>query len=362
MKPTERRVGALVQARTGSSRFPGKVFADIAGRPLLGRLLDRLKRCRTLGEIVVATSSSPADRAVLEFAEKEGVRGFAGSEQDVQKRFLDAAEKFGLDVVVRICGDCPFIDPEMIDRLVTELIEHEGDYAEPDPATPAAFEGMEALTVAALRRARTLGDEGPDREHVTRYMRNHPEKFRLVHPVPSEDVRGTFRLSVDNRADLAFARAVFDALHRPGGIFSTAELVRFLKKHPEVRALNEHVRQKKTDAREVHVAFFISDPDRIESSLPAARELNERRHCGIVFLGLIGEEEQKRLAAMGYRAREVTGDDAAEKLAKALKEFRIDALLLDPSERPLADAARSEGVPVFDFSTPAEKIVPNNPG
>ena len=135
MTESKKRIGAIVQARNGSSRFPRKVFAEIAGRPVLGHIIDRLRRCRRLDEIVIATSTRDIDREIADYADKQGVRSFTGSENDVQSRYLDAAKKYRIDVIVRICGDSPFIDPDMIDRLIDELLQKGGDYAEPDPAT-----------------------------------------------------------------------------------------------------------------------------------------------------------------------------------------------------------------------------------
>lgn len=320
-------VGAVIQARVGSSRFPRKVFADICGRPLLGHILDRLKRCTTLDRIVIATSTQPGDAELLAFAEAEGVSSFAGDENDVQKRYIEAAEKFGLDIVVRICGDSPFIDPRMTDRLVTELVAANADYAEPDPETPGAYEGAEAVTLAALRRARELGDDGPDREHVTWYIRRHPAEFRVIHPQPDPTTRGKWRLSIDTRADLDFVRSIFGTLHRPGDIFDATALAALLREQPFLTLLNAHVRQKPADLPSPHVGLYVETDHDISAAVSLARRLNEWHHCGVCFLGPFDEQKRASFAAMGYGAQRLASlaDDTA--LAGAIEHGRLAAIV-----------------------------------
>ena len=351
-------IGAIVQARNGSSRFPRKVFADLAGRPILGRIIERLRGARLPDKIVIATTREPEDREIIDFARSAGVFAFAGSTNDVQERFLGAAHENGLQVIVRICGDSPFVDPEMIDRLVRELIDGGGEYAEPDPATPAAYEGMEAMTLAALERSRTMGDEGPDREHVTRFMRCHPDLFRLVHPKPAEEVQGKFRLSVDNFADLEFARAVYAALYREGEIFSAAQLANFLKTHPEVAALNSHVKQKKTDAKDLHVAFYVAYPEQIEQALPLARCLNEEHHCGIGFMGQFGESDADRIRSMGYRAAIIPETGAVNLIGTTARDWRVSVILVGKGEDRLIAGLTAQGIRTAFFDDPLEKILP----
>ncbi len=357
MPESKIRVGAVAQARNGSSRFPRKVFAEIAGRPVLWHIIERLRRCETLDEIVIATSTRNIDREINDYARTCGVGAFRGSENDVQSRFLDAADEFELDVIVRICGDSPFIDPAMIDRLVTELLAAGGDYAEPDPATPAAYEGMEAVTVDALKRSRKLGDKGPDREHVTRYIRNHPTEFKLVHPIPEAGVRGEFRLSVDNQADLRFARAVYDGLHRPGEIFTAHDLAGFLRDHPQIHEMNAHVRQKDTAAKNFHVVFFIDAAEITADLLELARRLNENWHCGIGFVGEMRGEEKDKLAGMGYRTACLSKDDSIEKVEEVLKTWDANLILVPEAANSLRQTLQTRGWKVAGQSESAEKLM-----
>jgi spore coat polysaccharide biosynthesis protein SpsF len=344
MSKTKIRTGAIVQARNGSSRFPRKVFAGLAGKPVLWHIIDRLRRCEILDEIIIATSTRQIDAEILAYAESEGVQSFAGSEDDVQSRFLGAAAKFNLDVLVRICGDSPFIDPGMIDRLVNEMLKENGDYAEPDPATPAAYEGMEAVAINALKKSRQLGDEGPDREHVTRYIRNHSHEFKLVHPTPTESVRGEFRLSVDNQADLRFARAVYEGLYKPGEVFNTHELVEFLRERPEVKKINAHVKQKDTAAKNFHVVFYIAPGEKSRDATHFARILNEDWHCGIGFIGDLQTDEIEGLRAMGYRARLLKSNNPVKEMDRILKFWKANLVLFkNEQDRELRVALEKRG-------------------
>jgi spore coat polysaccharide biosynthesis protein SpsF len=350
-------VGAVIQARTGSSRFPGKVFAQIAGKPLLGHILDRLRLCKTLHKIIIATTREPQDAEIIRFAESRGVPCFAGSTKDVQKRFLDAADEHGLDVIVRICGDSPFIDPEMTDRLVRELIEAGADYADPDPSIPAAYEGMEVATTDALRRSREVGDDGPDREHVTLYLRRHPGPFRLAHPVPPEDTRGKFRLSVDNHADLEFASAVYAGIYRPDRPFTASDVAGFINEHPEIAAINAHVHQKNPDAPDYHVAFFISRRSEMQKALALARELNENWHCGVGFFGNLTEDDEQALHRMGIRSAVFTSDDEDVIFKKVLKKWDAKVVLIDHGDEIFGARLFEMGWKIAYLTDPPERIL-----
>ncbi|MCB1152396.1 MAG: glycosyltransferase family protein [Deltaproteobacteria bacterium] len=351
------RVGAIIQARTGSSRFPGKVFAPLAGKPLLDHVLARLMAADTVDEIVCATTHNPGDMAILEFAESRGVLGFAGAVNDVQSRFIEAAEMFDLDVIVRICGDSPFIDPKMIDRLVSVVLDTHADYAEPDPRTPGAYEGMEVVTLRALKMARLLGDDGPDREHVTRYIRNHVHLFRVVHPVPTPETRGHYRLSVDNYADFEFASTVYDILYRPGEIFEAADVADLLRRYPEIADINAHVRQKAMDAKDFPVAFLVTEDTHWFQALSAARTLNESWHCAIGFVGELTAEKTAMLRSMGYRAAKCDPFKAQKFVRATLDEWGAKVVLTPPLDARERVKLEGLGRPTFAYTARPEAVM-----
>src|SRR5689334_4585449 len=179
------RVVALVQARMGSDRTPGKVLKPVAGQPLLWHLVHRLKACRLLEDIAVATSSTAADDAIVEGCNAEGVTVVRGPENDMLAAQARAAEKLDADIIVQASCDAPFVDAGLVDHMVATLIEQDGDYVLPADQDQDAHEGVEAFSRRALDRL--MMDAGHDpaaRALVTGYFRLHPEFVRVVQAQP----------------------------------------------------------------------------------------------------------------------------------------------------------------------------------
>ena len=234
----------VVQARTTSTRLPGKVLEDVAGRPMLAQQLRRLAGCRLADELVVATTVNATDDEVVAVARGEGARWFRGSERDVLERYVGAAREARADLVVRVTADCPLIDPTVIDQACDRYARSRSDYVCFD-GYPNGLGDVEVVRVAALRRAaaETSTAETLYREHVTTYLKAHPEIFVLaIGEAPVPCYRPELRLSVDEPADLEVVRAV--VVHFGARLdFTTAEVIAFLDAHPEIVALNRHVRQ-----------------------------------------------------------------------------------------------------------------------
>ena len=178
MKATP-RVVAIIQARMGSSRLPSKTMMDLAGTPLLDRLLRQLSGATTLDEVVVATSVNPADDAIELFAAGRGFRVIRGSEQDVLSRYVIAAEAADADIVVRLTADCPLHSPDTVDEVVGAFLGARADYAcNTNPYTRPDGQDVEVFTKNILNRA-AAAEDGPNREHVTPWMRCSPDVVRL---------------------------------------------------------------------------------------------------------------------------------------------------------------------------------------
>jgi len=194
---------AVIQARTGSTRFPNKVLADLNGRPMLAHVVERVRRCRSLDRVVVATSTSPSDDTVVELAERWGASVTRGPLDDVLRRFVMAAREFSASAVVRITADCPLVDPVLVDTLVAMRSREEADYASNiDPRTyPDGYdvEVMSRECLERLDREVTLADE---REHVTLHVREHPADYRRASLRLPRDL-SEMRLTVDYPDDLA---------------------------------------------------------------------------------------------------------------------------------------------------------------
>jgi spore coat polysaccharide biosynthesis protein SpsF len=202
------RTVAVVQARMGSSRFPGKAMSDLAGRPLIDWVLTRVMLSALVDRTVLATTNSDLDDSLARYAAGLGVAVHRGDEHDVLGRVASAADEAGAELVVRICADNPFIDPGEIDRLIEFYCNHQTDYAcnhqdRSGSGYPDGF-GAEILSMSLLRRLVALTVDPRQREHVTLYLWDNSERFRLTPvPVPPELAYPDLRFDVDVPADLA---------------------------------------------------------------------------------------------------------------------------------------------------------------
>jgi spore coat polysaccharide biosynthesis protein SpsF (cytidylyltransferase family) len=232
------RTVAIIQARVGSRRLPGKVLAPIGGRSMLERVVERVLSATRLDGAVVATSEDPRDDAVEAICRRRGFACFRGSESDVLSRYVGAATLHEADPIVRITADCPLIDPEVIDRVV-DAFRGTGlpcDYASNinPPTFPHGLD-TEILSAETLRRADREARWQSEREHVTLYVRNHPERFRSVNVTHAPDLSGR-RWVVDEATDLEFVRAVYERMgDRP---FGMADVLALLQREPELASLN----------------------------------------------------------------------------------------------------------------------------
>jgi spore coat polysaccharide biosynthesis protein SpsF len=233
-------IAAVVQARMGSSRLPGKTLADIGGRPMLGRLVDRARLIPGVEVVVIATTVEPADKAILDFAKAEGLPASAGSEQDVLDRVYRAVTRFGVSVIVRVTPDCPMLDPEISGRVLGEFCRHKGAVDYVSNVHPPTFpDGLdtEVLSREAVEVAWREARLESDREHVTSFIWRQPERFRLANVANAQDL-SALRWTVDTAADLEFVRAVYAALGGGGRVFGMDDVLGLLDSRPDLRALN----------------------------------------------------------------------------------------------------------------------------
>jgi len=232
------RILALVQARTSSTRLPGKVLMPILGRPMLALQLERLKRCTTLAFLVVATSTDPSDDALAELCAREGVDCFRGSLGDVLDRFIHAARPFSPDIVVRLTGDCPLADPKLIDDIVFRFVENDFDYL--SNCAPATFpDGLdvEVMRFGNLEIAAREAVLPSHREHVTPFIRKQPERFKVSNYF-SEIDRSSMRWTVDEPEDFEFVKRIYERLYPEKPAFTTDDVFALLILEPELAAIN----------------------------------------------------------------------------------------------------------------------------
>jgi spore coat polysaccharide biosynthesis protein SpsF len=236
------KVVAIVQARMGSTRLPGKVLQDICGQPMLSRVVGRLRRAKRIDEVLVATTDQSADDAIVAACRKEEVQVTRGDQDDVLDRYYRAAQLAKADVVVRITSDCPLIDPEVCDKTIAAFLDEKPDYASNvlERMYPRGLD-TEVFSQEALARAWRQAFQKHEREHVTPYIYEHPNEFKLLSVTAPADY-SSHRWTVDTPEDLAFVRAVYERLG--SSEFSGRDVLDLLEKHPELAELNRAVEQK----------------------------------------------------------------------------------------------------------------------
>jgi len=236
------KIVAIVQARMGSTRLPGKVLMDLGGKTVLARVVARLRRAILIDQIVVATTDSVIDNAIIRECQRLQVEYFRGSENDVLDRYYQAANSCEAQIVVRITADCPLIDAEVVDDVIRVLLSR-GDYASNTLARtyPRGLDA-EVFTIAALERAWQDAHEPHQREHVTPYFYEHPEIFELT------SLRGRidysrYRWTLDTAEDLELLRTIYARLDNRDD-FHWLRAVRVMEDEPDLAERNVHVVQK----------------------------------------------------------------------------------------------------------------------
>ncbi|MBM2842586.1 MAG: acylneuraminate cytidylyltransferase family protein [Anaerolineales bacterium] len=242
------RVVAIVQARMGSRRLPQKVLADIQGRSMLERIVARLRRARRPDEVVVATSAGPADDPIAALCERLAVRCSRGSAEDVLDRFRQAAAENQADIIVRVTGDCPLIDPDLVDETIRAFQEASPpvDFAcnrLPWERTYPIGTDTEVCSREALEAAWKEADQTYQREHVMPFLYENQDRFRIVHVRSSDATLGEMRWTVDQEEDLAFVREIYSRFVGRDD-FSWLEVVDLLRREPELARINMAVVHK----------------------------------------------------------------------------------------------------------------------
>lgn len=234
-------IGAIVQARTGSTRLPGKVIMEVSAMPLLAHIIKRLKQAKLIDLIIIATTKQAADNPIKKIAKDMKVKIFTGSQDDVLDRYYQTAKKYKVNTIVRITGDCPLIDPQIIDKLLEYYLKNKDkfDYVGLAKNYPEGLD-TEVFTFSALEKAWQEAKLPSEREHVTSYIWNHPKIFRMGRL--AQDLKEDFsRLhwSVDQDCDLKFVREIYKRLYRKGRIFYTKGILKLLKKEPQILKINK---------------------------------------------------------------------------------------------------------------------------
>lgn len=232
---------ALLQARVTSSRLPGKVLLPLLGEPMLFRQIERIRRVARIDQLIVATSVSPSDDVIaLACAERDIVCG-RGSLDDVLDRFVRCAEPYAPEILIRLTGDCPLADPELLEVMLQEFEQGTFDYlTNADPPTFPDGLDIEIMRFSCLMDAHREATLPSHREHVTPYLRAHPAKFRLGNHRSKVDL-SELRWTVDEARDFAFIQSIYENLYPDNPHFSTDDILDLLRRNPHLNLINADI-------------------------------------------------------------------------------------------------------------------------
>lgn len=229
-------VVAIIQARMGSTRLPGKVLAELSGKTVLWHVVNRVKHVRAVDQIVVATTLASADDKIVRWCEGEQVACFRGSSEDVLDRYYRAALEYDAAVIVRITSDCPLLDPSLVDMAIDKFQGGGFDHVSVGGNYPDGLD-TEVFSLAALSSAWKEAVLGSECEHVTPFIWKQPERFRLYGFSAARDY-SAMRWTVDDERDLRFVRAVSDGMGRCEKPFDMQKILDYLKLHPQLLEIN----------------------------------------------------------------------------------------------------------------------------
>ncbi len=238
------KVIAIIQARMGSTRLPGKSLIEIEGKTLLEHIINRVRYSKTIDEIIIATTTNQEDKAIVNLVEKLKVKAYTGSSEDVLDRFYQTAIRFGGKVLVRITADDPFKDPKIIDEIVNYFFSHpELDYVSNtiEPTYPIGID-VEVFSFTALEKAWKEAKTMIEREHVTPYIWDNLGLFKIAN-IKNHANLSHLRWTIDNQKDLEMTRAVYKELYVEDEIFYMDDILQLLKKHTYISDLNSSVEQ-----------------------------------------------------------------------------------------------------------------------
>ena len=240
------RIVATIEARMTSTRLPGKVMLQVLGKPMLHYLVERLKKVPSIDEIILATTVNSDDDILVEFAKEENIKYFRGSEEDVMLRVVEAADSVGADIVVEITGDCPIIDPQIVEQTILMYRANNADYVS-NGHVRSFPDGMDTqvFTLDVLKKSLSMTNELLDHEHVTLHIRDNPKLFTKINFIaPPELNWPELGLTLDERHDYNLLKIIIEHFSQKSILFSCLDVVRFLRNRPDLVAINNNVHRK----------------------------------------------------------------------------------------------------------------------
>lgn len=243
------KVVCLVQARVGSTRLPGKILKEICGKTILHHEIDRLKKCKEIDEIVIATTDKEDDDKIVNEAKKLSVKYFRGSENDVLSRFYYSAKENNADIIVRVTSDCPCIDFEILDKMLIyfkdKYKEKQIDYLSNtiNRTYPRGYD-IEIFTFSALEKSYINAKKEYEREHVTPYIYDKTNNF-LKLSFENKDDYSEYRVTLDTIEDFIVIKNIFENLYYKNPYFKLNDVVQYLNNNLHIVDINKHIEQKK---------------------------------------------------------------------------------------------------------------------
>ena len=239
------KIVAIIEARMTSSRLPGKVLMEVLDKPILHYLVSRLKRVQLLDEIVLATTTNSTDDSLVEFANNENIKCYRGSEDDVMARVVGAAESVDADLIVEITGDCPIIDPNIVEQVIQTYINNNVDYVS-NAHVRSYPDGMDVqvFSLNVLKKSLNMTDDILDHEHVTLHIRNHPELFSHLNLIaPKKLWWPELGLTLDEKSDFELLKKIMEYFS-DNISFDCYEVVKLLRERPDLVSINQKVVRK----------------------------------------------------------------------------------------------------------------------
>jgi len=240
------KIVATITARMTSNRLPGKVMLPVLERPILHYLVERLNNVPSIDDIVLATTVNKNDDTLIDFATSEGISYFRGSEDDVMLRVVEAADSVDADIVVEITGDCPIVDPQLVEQAILMYKANDVDYVS-NGNIRSYPDGMDAqvFSLDTLKKSLSMTDNLLDHEHVTLHIRNNPQLFTSMNLVaPPELDWPELGLTLDEKDDYRLLKLIIEHFYKKTPLFSCLDVVRYLKNRPDLVAINNHVHRK----------------------------------------------------------------------------------------------------------------------
>ena len=319
---------AVIQARMGSTRFPGKSIATIAGKPLIWHIIYRLRQSRKLSKIYLATSVANENDVLEKYVASLGVEVIRGSEENVFSRFESIFKVTNPETITRVCGDCPLIDATFIDRVL-DIIQEEGvDYVKSD-IPKSINQGVDIVSKRLFNQLLLHKDDPIIKEHVFSFSNLKFIQIKIgIIRLGGYECDSKIRLSVDTKSDLTFIRTLYKECNALAGTLSLKEIVKKTKENPSLKTINSHVHQKAPEQKTKKV-FFLYNKKSNSSMLKLARKYVESEGMGVRFLVEKNEILDEKIDNNGFG---VLRYSTKSELSKIIESSSIDFLIAEDLE------------------------------